>query len=199
MFTKIHLAVDANGMPVRVLITEGTRADCKEAIHLIDGLSAETLLADRGYDTNQIIAYAADAGMNIVIPAERNRKATALHYPRVWLYARTGSGHRSVAERQLKELREWATCNGYCVVGQSCECAKANSFWHPGLFSMLRAVRRGNVDTVAVTRLSRFAVHKSKLCYVLSVLQKNGVVIHTSNCQLKYDLYLHGLDRVLVG
>lgn len=126
-------------------------------------------------------------------------KATALHYPRVWLYARTGSRHRSVAERQLKELREWATCNGYCVVGQSCECAKANSFWHPGLFSMLRAVRRGNVDTVAVTRLSRFAVHKSKLCYVLSVLQKNGVVIHTSNCQLKYDLYLHGLDRVLVG
>ena len=72
--TKIHLAVDANGMPVRVLITEGTRADCKEAIHLIDGISAETLLADRGYDTNQIIAYAAGAGMNIVIPAKRNRK-----------------------------------------------------------------------------------------------------------------------------
>lgn len=57
-------------MPVRVLITEGTRADCKEAIHLIDGISAETLLADRGYDTNQIIAYAADTGMNIVIPAK---------------------------------------------------------------------------------------------------------------------------------
>lgn len=31
-------------MPVRVLITEGTRADCKEAIHLIEGISAETLL-----------------------------------------------------------------------------------------------------------------------------------------------------------
>ena len=57
-----------------VLITEVPEADCKEAIHLIDGISAETLLADRGYDTNQIIAYAADAGMNIVIPAKRNRK-----------------------------------------------------------------------------------------------------------------------------
>lgn len=45
--TKIHLAVDANGMPVRVLITEGTRGDCKEAIHLIEEISAETLLADR--------------------------------------------------------------------------------------------------------------------------------------------------------
>ena len=52
----------------------GYRVDCKEAIHLIDGISAETLLADRGYDTNQIIAYAADTGMNIVIPAKRNRK-----------------------------------------------------------------------------------------------------------------------------
>ncbi len=41
---------------------------------MIDGISAETLLADRGYDTNQIIAYAADTGMNIVIPAKRNRK-----------------------------------------------------------------------------------------------------------------------------
>ena len=31
--SKIHLAVDANGMPVRILVTEGTRADCKEAVH----------------------------------------------------------------------------------------------------------------------------------------------------------------------
>ena len=70
------------------------------------------------------------------------KKEDVLFFPRVWLYPRTGSEHRSVAEQQLKELREWATCNGYCVVGQSCECAKANSFWRPGLFSMLRAVRR---------------------------------------------------------
>ena len=72
--TKIHLTVDANGMPVRVLITEDTRADCKEAIHLIDGISAETLLADREYDTNQIVSYAAGAEMNVVIPTKRNRK-----------------------------------------------------------------------------------------------------------------------------
>ena len=50
--TKIHLAVDSSGMPVRVIITEGTRADCKEAIHLIQEINAENLLADRGYDTS---------------------------------------------------------------------------------------------------------------------------------------------------
>ena len=72
--TKIHLAVDANGMPVRILITEGTRADCKEAVHLIEGISAEILLADRGYDTNAILAYAASAGMETVIPPKKNRK-----------------------------------------------------------------------------------------------------------------------------
>ena len=72
--TKIHLAVDANGMPVRILITEGTRADCKEAVHLIEGISAQVLLADRGYDTNAILAYAASAGMETVIPPKKNRK-----------------------------------------------------------------------------------------------------------------------------
>lgn len=31
-------------------------------------------LADRGYDTDEIIAYAMDAGMNVVIPPKSNRK-----------------------------------------------------------------------------------------------------------------------------
>ena len=72
--TKIHLAVDAHGMPVRILVTEGTRADCKEAVHLIEGISAEILLADRGYDTNDVLAYAVSTGMKPVIPPKKNRK-----------------------------------------------------------------------------------------------------------------------------
>ena len=72
--TKLHLAVDAHGMPVRVLVTEGTRADCKEAIHLIEGISAQALLADRSYDTNEILAYAVSAGMEAVIPPKMNRR-----------------------------------------------------------------------------------------------------------------------------
>ena len=41
----------ADGMPVRVRITSGTVADCKQAIALIDGLFADYLLGDKGYDT----------------------------------------------------------------------------------------------------------------------------------------------------
>ena len=72
--TKIHLAVDSSGMPVRAIITEGTRADCKEAIHLIEGIGAQNLLADRGYDTSEIVAFALSAGINVVIPPKKNRK-----------------------------------------------------------------------------------------------------------------------------
>ena len=71
--TKIHLAVDANGMPIRVLVTAGTRADCKEAIALIDGIAAQYLLADRGYDTNELIRYALANGIQPVIPSKKNR------------------------------------------------------------------------------------------------------------------------------
>ncbi len=60
-------------MPVRILITEGTRADCAEAVHLIEGLFADFLLADKGYDT-QMIVDAHSCGMTVVIPPKRNRK-----------------------------------------------------------------------------------------------------------------------------
>lgn len=67
---------------------------------MIDGISAETLLADRGYDTNQIIAYAADTGMNIVIPAKRNRKQQR-EYDR-YLYRL-----RHLVENAFLHLKRW--------------------------------------------------------------------------------------------
>ena len=61
-------------MPVNLLITAGTVADCTQAAALIDGIAAEHLLADRGYDTNKVLAAARERGMTPVIPPQRNRK-----------------------------------------------------------------------------------------------------------------------------
>jgi len=61
-------------MPVRISVTEGTRADCTEACSLIEGIDAGALLADRGYDTNEIVDKARESGMEVVIPAKKNRK-----------------------------------------------------------------------------------------------------------------------------
>ena len=72
--TKLHLAVDASGRPLRAIITEGSEADCKQAGALIAGMEAGHLLADRGYDTNQVLCQAQDQKMDAVIPPTKSRK-----------------------------------------------------------------------------------------------------------------------------
>ena len=61
-------------MPVRILIIEGIRTDCKEVVNLIMGINAMTLLTDRGYGTKGIIDCAKECSMEVAIPPRRNRK-----------------------------------------------------------------------------------------------------------------------------
>ena len=68
------MAIDSHGMPVRLAVTGGTAADSSQALPLIEGIEAEYLLADKAYDTNEIIAEARKSGMDPVIPPKRNRK-----------------------------------------------------------------------------------------------------------------------------
>lgn len=49
-------------------------ADCTQAEQLIDGISADFLLADKGYDTNAIVAKALRQSIQPVIPPKRDRK-----------------------------------------------------------------------------------------------------------------------------
>jgi len=41
---------------------------------LIDGMTAEYLLADKGYDSDDIVEQAESQGMVVVIPPKKNRK-----------------------------------------------------------------------------------------------------------------------------
>jgi transposase len=68
------LAVDAHGMPVRMLVTAGTTADCTQACKLVEGIDAGSLIADKGYDSNAIVEQAKASGMQAVIPPKKNRK-----------------------------------------------------------------------------------------------------------------------------
>jgi IS5 family transposase len=67
-------------MPLRVLVTEGAVADCTQAAQLIEGLSAEHLLADKGYDSDAIVEQATSQGMRVVIPPRKNRKEKRSYY-----------------------------------------------------------------------------------------------------------------------
>ena len=96
----MHLAVDAHGMPVRALVTAGTVADSSQALPLIDGIAAEHLLADKGYDSDAIVAAALARGINPVIPPRSNRKA-----PRD--YDKALYKLRHLVENAFRHLKEW--------------------------------------------------------------------------------------------
>ena len=66
--------MDAHGLPVKMIITGGTTADCTQAQALIDGLSAECLMADKAYDTNALLQWCDDNNALSVIPSKANRK-----------------------------------------------------------------------------------------------------------------------------
>ena len=92
--------MDAHGMPVRALVTAGTVADSSQALPLIDGMEAEYLLADKAYDTNEIIDAATERGMNPVIPPRSNRKE-----PRD--YDKALYKLRHLVENAFRHLKEW--------------------------------------------------------------------------------------------
>ena len=49
-------------------------ADCTKAHQLIEGLDAQNLLADKGYDSSEIIEQVQSQGMQAQIPPRKNRK-----------------------------------------------------------------------------------------------------------------------------
>ena len=56
-----------------MFITDGATADCSQAANLISGIEADCLIADKAYDTNDIIDLAVQGDMEVVIPAKKNR------------------------------------------------------------------------------------------------------------------------------
>ena len=87
-------------MPVRLSLTEGTVADCTQAPALMGDLAAQYLLADRGYDTNAVVAEAEARGMEAVIPPRSHRKEPR-HYDH-YLYKL-----RHLVENSFLDFKQW--------------------------------------------------------------------------------------------
>jgi transposase len=88
--TKIHALVDRLGRPLCFLPMPGQAAGCRHALELLDGLTVERLIGDRGGacppaseagpgDTDAIRAWCAERGVEAVIPSRRNRKVPIPH------------------------------------------------------------------------------------------------------------------------
>ena len=74
MTTKIHLAVDGQGRPVRVILTPGQSGDAPQAPALLDGFQPNHVIADKAYDSNALRELIASQGAEAVIPCNPTRK-----------------------------------------------------------------------------------------------------------------------------
>lgn len=72
--SKIHAVVDALGNPLKFIVTPGQRNDITQGENLIDGFDNTTVIADKGYDSNELVDAIANKNSNIVIPPKKNRK-----------------------------------------------------------------------------------------------------------------------------
>jgi transposase len=103
--TKVHLVVDALGLPVAFEITEGQRHDNQAAPCLIDRTAPRCLLADKGYDSNAIRSKLAAIGCMAVIPSTASR-IPKLRYDTALYKARS---QIECTLNLLKQARRFAT------------------------------------------------------------------------------------------
>ena len=117
---------------------------------------------------------------------------------KVWAYARSAMPNLPALGNQLEEVMREANYRGYIIVGSSMEQKFGNELWRPALFAMLKAVRQKRVDAVMVESLDRISHDIAVLYFVLSFLQRYGVVLITTRTNLRYELYLTGLEGRLL-
>ncbi|MER8911894.1 IS5 family transposase [Mesorhizobium sp. M0854] len=104
--TKIHVVVDACGLPIRLGLTAGQAHDGQIVDTLLDHLGPRAIvLADKAYDADRIRELIQQQGATPNIPAKRNRKWKLCFSKRLYR-------ERNLIERffsKLKHFRRVAT------------------------------------------------------------------------------------------
>jgi len=98
--TKLHIAVDSHGLPVRMIVTDGNRADNTQAQRLVSDLPADHLMADKAYDTNEILDLCAQSSITPVIPPKRNRTVQRDYDKELYKL-------RHLVENAFLKLKQW--------------------------------------------------------------------------------------------
>lgn len=101
----MHLACDALGRPVRLIVTAGQAGDAPQAAALMAGLRPRAVVADRAYDADGVLAAVAALGAEAVIPPKRTRRVRRAYDEAA--YAARNEVERLVG--RLKRYRRVAT------------------------------------------------------------------------------------------
>jgi transposase len=103
--TKIHVACDGLGKPVKIILTPGQDHDVTQGPALIANVDADQVIADKGYDSDRFIETIESQEAEAVIPPRSNRT-------RERSYDQEAYKQRNVVERfinRIKQCRRVAT------------------------------------------------------------------------------------------
>lgn len=128
MSTKIHLAVDGRGLPMRIILTPGQAGDNPQLVPLLDGIAVarrgpgrsrcrpEAVLADKAYSHPSTRRAMRKRGIRFTCPERDNqiarRAAKGSHGGRPPTFDAERYKQRNVVERcfnRLKQFRDLAT------------------------------------------------------------------------------------------
>lgn len=107
LITKVHISVDKEGRPLKLLLSKGNLNDITLAPQLVDGLTLANcfILADKGYDSSDFVQLIENSGGSAVIPPRSN-----IRNP--WGYNKEMYKCRNLVERffnRMKQFRRFAT------------------------------------------------------------------------------------------
>ena len=97
----LHLAVDAHGMPVRIIITTGSCSDIGQAFPLIQGIDARFVLADKAYSAHRFREQLKENDVQAVIPPIQRGNRSLIEYDK-YLYKM-----RHIIENTFLSLKQW--------------------------------------------------------------------------------------------
>lgn len=98
--TKVHATTDSHGCPLYFVLSGGNESDYSYAPLLLNGQNAEYVIADKGYDLDEIIADIEEMGAKAVIPP-RSHRNDPREYDR-FLYK-----ERNAIERMFCRLKQF--------------------------------------------------------------------------------------------
>jgi transposase len=103
--SKLHVSVDARGVPVELKLTAGQESDATHAGSLLGNHRPKAVIADKAYDSDRIRSQIAGLGAKAVIPPLKCRRAPLKYDKKLYK-------ERNLAERfwsVAKQCRRVAT------------------------------------------------------------------------------------------
>jgi len=97
--TKIHVACDGLGKPVKIILTPGQDHDVTQGPALIVNNEAKKVIADKGYDSDAFIDAIESSNAEAVIPPRSNRTADRP-------YDKDAYKQRNVVERFINVIKQ---------------------------------------------------------------------------------------------